>query len=196
MTLGHVSTGPQESELTETHQEGLNDFLDRERMGFIQDVEHVAGFQPHQFRQMPTTLGQWQISKLELISLLRHKEPVAYVSKYLPNMEKLKEVSTRPLDTFESAALERLRTEQDLVIQDGVNHIRMVGSLRAADDCLQCHSVQRGELLGAFTYLLERVEAVPNPKPIEPDAAARLWKTRSLRHPTNDAGILSFVSSR
>jgi len=38
------------------------------------------------------------------------------------------------------------------MIDDSADRIRMVGSLRAAKNCLDCHSVQRGELLGAQTY--------------------------------------------
>jgi hypothetical protein len=50
--------------------------------------------------------------------------------------------------------LKRLRSDEDLVIDDAPNRIRMVGSLRAGKGCLECHSVRRGELLGAFSYVL------------------------------------------
>jgi hypothetical protein len=49
------------------------------------------------------------------------------------------------------------------------DRIRMVGSVRAAKDCLDCHSVDRGHLLGAFTY--ELVPEQPRGKrPAEPSA--------------------------
>jgi hypothetical protein len=47
-----------------------------------------------------------------------------------------------------------LQSDEDVVIDESVDHIRMVGSLRAAKSCLACHSVHRGDLLGAFTYEL------------------------------------------
>ncbi len=40
------------------------------------------------------------------------------------------------------------------MIADSPDQIRMVGSLRASQNCLDCHSVRRGELLGALTYEL------------------------------------------
>jgi hypothetical protein len=61
-------------------------------------------------------------------------------------------ITTRPLDTFESESLERLRRDEDIVIEATSNGCRMLGSLRARAKCLECHSVERGELLGAFSY--------------------------------------------
>ena len=34
--------------------------------------------------------------------------------------------------------------------------ILMMGALRASKQCLQCHDVQRGELLGTFSYEMLR----------------------------------------
>jgi len=56
-------------------------------------------------------------------------------------------------------ALDRLRSD------DAPNRIRMVGSLRAGKDCMECHSVRRGELLGAFSYELVPVRPVPVKEP-------------------------------
>jgi hypothetical protein len=65
-------------------------------------------------------------------------------------------VPTRPLDAFESLALEKLWTAEDVVIDHDGNDYRMLGSLRAASQCLDCHATKRGDLLGAFTYFLRR----------------------------------------
>ncbi len=35
----------------------------------------------------------------------------------------------------------------------------MLGSVRAASQCVECHSVKRGTLLVAFTYTLHRAPA-------------------------------------
>jgi hypothetical protein len=45
----------------------------------------------------------------------------------------------------------------------------MLGSLRAAKQCLDCHNVQRGELLGAFSYRLTLAE---DDSELESDLAA------------------------
>jgi hypothetical protein len=150
------------------HFAGQNDFVSRYSLGYLKDRDHVAGFQSHQFRAMPEVgplpvRGQppprekWAISRLELVSLLKQERPAVYVSEELPRMERLKKAKTRPLDEFESAALARLQKGEDVVAEASVNRIRMMGSLRAAKQCLDCHSVRRGELLGSFSYDLQRV---------------------------------------
>jgi hypothetical protein len=158
---------PSKESLSSMHTSGLEDFLDKDRMGYVKDRDHVAGFMAHQFMKMPD-LGsrdepkaKWEIVRLELISLLKHKVPVAYQSKYLPKMDELREAPTRPLNQFEQQALPRLRSDEDLAVEETRDRIRMVGSLRAGKDCLSCHSVRRGELLGAFSY--ELVPMTPTP---------------------------------
>ena len=84
----------------------------------------------------------------------RWSVPVAYVSENLPRMDELQNAPTRPLDEFERQSLRRLRTDEDVVVDDAPSRIRMLGSLRAAKDCLACHSGPRGALLGALSYEL------------------------------------------
>lgn len=157
---------PSVDDMEYMHRESNYQFLDQERFGYIAERGRVAGFEPHHIGQVPELFDDnqnWQVTRLELISLLRHKEPVAYVSDYLPDMEELQGVPTRKLTAFESSAIEKLRTEEDVVIDEGANQIRMVGSLRAAKDCMSCHSVSRGVLLGAFSYDISRVKPIPTP---------------------------------
>src|SRR5262249_2272818 len=80
--LGSV---PAEEVLREMHQASVIDFVNAQGFGFIKDREHVAGFQAHHFRALPqikspVATERWRIQSLELISLLKHAEPVAYVS--------------------------------------------------------------------------------------------------------------------
>jgi hypothetical protein len=155
----------QEDALASTYRFSLEDFLDVDRMGYVRDVDHVVGFNSHRFRYAPEILDQetWQVTRLELVSLLKHESPVVYVSDHLPAMDELRDAPTRPLDDFELRSLPMLRSERDLVIETRANQIRMLGSLRAGADCLNCHSVQRGELLGAFSYVLDRLSPLPEP---------------------------------
>lgn len=167
----------QQAHLMTLHQYGYDDFFQRERMGFVPAPGLAVGFEPHAFKWMPPIgrLDQWQISQLDLISLLLHDPPVAYVSQNLPRMDELVDAPTRPLTPFEETALEQLRTQQDLVIDDfDVNTIRMVGSLRASENCLRCHAVQHGELLGAFSYEITRLHPLP---PVERPHAVRPVET-------------------
>ena len=153
---------------------GESDFLNPERFGYVRNGR-VAGFIPHRFsselsfpdRDAETTT-RWQVARISLVSLLRFSEPAVYLSDELPNMERLASVPTRPLNDFERAALAKLRTDEDLVVRYSASTIRMLGSLRAGKNCLECHSVERGELLGAFSYELRRTTPAPAPAKTPP----------------------------
>jgi hypothetical protein len=138
-----------------------NDFLDPDGFGVaIEPPLIVTGFVEHGFHYPPTNgMGDatpWTILRLELVSLLKFAEPRVYVLDHLPRMDQLSSdnAPTRPLDAFESESLAKLRTDEDVVVKNDGNEYRMLGSLRAAKQCLDCHGVQRGELLGAFSYSL------------------------------------------
>ena len=41
-----------------------------------------------------------------------------------------------------------------MIICDGPT-LRMLGAIRAANQCVACHAAERGQLLGAFSYTLQ-----------------------------------------
>jgi len=167
---------PSLAQLDLFHLGGQRNFISAPSLGYFKDREHVAGFQAHQFRVMPQLVNteyareklrrkeKWAVARLELVSLLKHEEPAVYVSEMLPRMEQLQEAKLRPLDEFEANALKRLQKGEDVVTESSLNQIRMMGSLRAAKQCMQCHSAKRGELLGSFSYVMQRV---PPRTPVE-----------------------------
>ena len=71
-------------------------------------------------------------------------------------MQELPNVPVRPLSEFEVGAVKSMRNGEELIVRGGSAHLRMVGALRAGYQCLECHQVPRGTLLGAFTYRLSR----------------------------------------
>jgi hypothetical protein len=71
--------------------------------------------------------------------------------------EKLRKVPTRSLNTFEAAGLKRLEQGDDLFTHESNESIRMVGAVRNIGECVKCHGGERGDLLGAFSYSLQRV---------------------------------------
>lgn len=157
----------------ELHNESAVDFLNREGFGYLQSDQRVAGFQPHGFRHEVFDVlddssrdAKWQVARLELVSLLKHERPMAYVSEFLPRMDELEDAPVRELDEFEGRALASLREGEDVVSAADGNRIRMLGSLRAAKQCIECHQVPRGTLLGAFSYDLRRDPPLPE-KPAE-----------------------------
>ena len=155
--------------LTALHDAGRNSFLNSERFGYVKTRQLAAGFEPHAMMQNPNPSWRndfldWQISRLDLVSLLKFAEPRVYLSEHLPRMDELRNAKTRPVDDFEQRALTQLRDGEDIVLDQHLNTIRMVGAVRAAKQCLDCHSVRRGELLGAFSYLLDRKQPIAPPK--------------------------------
>ena len=159
---------PAEDVLGEMHLDGLVDFANPEDFGYVKDRDQVAGFQPHRFSQMPVLPGAkeessyWRIQTLELVSLLKHDEPRVYVSESLPRMDELRDAPTRTLDFFEKSRLPDLQRGADLRVHYTPERIRMLGSIRAVNECVRCHRVERGALLGAFSYKLRRT-ASPAP---------------------------------
>lgn len=152
-------SAPGRDELGKFHLDGLVDFVNSGNFGYIRNRNAVAGFKPHQFSSVPNLAqdNKWQLDTLELVSLLKHAEPMAYVSRELPRMDKLREVPVRPLTDHERTMLDGLRRGEDLQVLSIPDRIRMLGAIRAAEQCLQCHEVARGTLLGAFSYKLRLV---------------------------------------
>ena len=120
----------------------------------------VRGFQSHGFRNVPkdSVSDGWQLARLELVSLLKHDPPAVYLSEHLPRMEELasETAPTRPLNAFETTALPQLLEGQNIVAETQGNRLRVLGGVQAAHVCTQCHNVQAGHLLGAFTYQFRR----------------------------------------
>ena len=144
--------------LLDLHRAGLLDFINFENFGYVKDRRHVAGFQSHRFSKVPEPTDGWRIETLDLVGLLLHEKPVAYVSANLPRMDELKKAPTRPLDRFESGGLEKLRGGEDLVTAEAGANLRMLGAIRSARQCVDCHGGRRGDLLGAFSYTLVGVK--------------------------------------
>jgi hypothetical protein len=139
------------------HDVSRNSFLDLDAFG-VKSAKGRVGFVEHGFRLPPdSSVQSLTVVRLELVSLLRFDEPRVYVLDHLPRMDQLRdgEVATRSLDDFELDGLKRLWTQQDLVVRWQNNGYRMLGSLRAASQCLDCHNVRRGALLGAFSYEID-----------------------------------------
>lgn len=143
------------------HLNSITDFLHPRGYGYVRDRDHVAGFVSHRFTKLPAEVHDdnkpaWQARRVELISLLKHEQPVAYLSRHLPRMDELREAPTRQLDEHESSALTLLQKGEDLIVDQLPDGVRMVGSIRAVSACVKCHDAQRGDLLGAFSYVLRK----------------------------------------
>ena len=157
---------PVELRLRAMHMESMDsEFLDPMRFGYFKDLRHVAGFSSHRFSRVPTGSSakglppheDWRVQRLDLVGLVLHPKPVAYVSENLPAMDELRKAPTRELNAFESTGLKALRESEELFVREMPDgSVRMLGALRALKQCAECHGCARGELLGAFSYELSK----------------------------------------
>jgi hypothetical protein len=69
-------------------------------------------------------------------------------------------LENRPLDLFESTGLSELADGKETFVRAKGNVIRMLGALRASEQCLSCHTEHRkGDLLGALSYTFVDVQS-------------------------------------
>lgn len=62
-------------------------------------------------------------------------------------------IEIRALDTFEIAGVHELKDGKETFVRHKGNVIRMLGALRAGEQCIKCHTgTKQGDLLGAFSY--------------------------------------------
>jgi len=145
------------------HASSLLAFVSPASTGLLVEPKVSAGFQAHAMRLPPQNFAKTFLEKqgltlksLQLVSLQRFDAPRAYVLDHLPRMDQLtgKDVPTRKLSHFESSAIQTLQQNptEDIITEVTDDGLAMVGSVRAYESCLECHSGQRGRLLGAFTY--------------------------------------------
>jgi hypothetical protein len=156
--VGPLATIVGSNVLTDLHEAGLVNFVNPTGFGFVKDRKWVIGFIPHAFSEVPGPAAEWEVQTLELVGLLIHPEPAVYVSTRLPAMDELKDAPTRKPDTFEAAALNLVRNGSDLVTGTTMEgtRMRMLGAIRNGTTCQKCHGGDRGDLLGAFSYVLSR----------------------------------------
>jgi hypothetical protein len=137
------------------HRSNMVHFVHPNGFGTMHDLRNVAGFQPHQFNAIHEE-KPWKVLRLELVGLLLEDQPRVYVTATLPRMQDVRAVPTRSLDAFEAAGLEQLQGGEPLFVRNVPDGVRMLGAIRRADQCSKCHAGERGDLLGAFSYALQR----------------------------------------
>jgi hypothetical protein len=166
---------PRTVELDRLHDAGILDFINPSLEWYFKDRQHVAGFQSHQFSYVPNArkdrkpksldfngatepdAENLKLQTLDLIGLVVHDGPVAYVSNNLPRMDELRQAPLRELNPFESAGLRALKSGEDLFVREMPDgNVRMLGAVRALSQCINCHGGARGDLLGAFSYELSK----------------------------------------
>jgi hypothetical protein len=176
---GYPQDDDQQARLQSGHQHFGSWFLDPNRFGDVQDVDHVAGFLPHAIVERRTgpvweldlsssfnrprrrkepaddSTSQLELKRLQLVGLLYHPTPVVYELDTLPQLLNASTAQTRPLDAFEVRALEQLQAGKPIYAERYSGKVRMLGGLRNSSQCTTCHAGDTRQLLGAFSYVLE-----------------------------------------
>ena len=140
------------------HGKSILSFVNPYGFGYVKSRTEVAGFRPHYFHGFPALEERWSVSRIDLVGLLKQETPAVYVSDLLPRMDQLAEAPTRKLDGFETEALAAIRSGDDLFTRGDDKNVRMVGAIRSVEQCVSCHGGKRGDLLGAFSYRVMRLE--------------------------------------
>lgn len=66
--------------------------------------------------------------------------------------------ATRPLDSFEAEALDKLRAGNQLAVKVDGEKMKVLGAIRTvSSNCISCHKAEKYQLMGAFTYELQRI---------------------------------------
>lgn len=126
----------------------------------------------------PVDGARWHVAHLELIGIAKHNPPQVFSSEmsifHLQNKETPPPRATgRPMTMREQRALRKLDAGQRLIVEKQGNELRVVGAIRAGDECLGCHKNKRaGDMLGAFVYSLWPMPQMPGMSPAKPESKA------------------------
>ena len=149
---------PSQEGLANLHVQSVREFARATTLGLVISRKKVSGFQSHHFGSMPSTGAspgreeRWAITR-RLVSLLKHGKPGVYLSDSLPH-ERGCTARLRPLTPFEQSRCNSQRGRgfrpepARKADPDG-------GLYPRGKQCMKCHNVERGELLG-ITYHLQR----------------------------------------
>jgi len=123
--------------------------------------------------------GYWIIDRVQLIGTIHDEKGTAYDTKSgdwqrisAQSGKNTKDIfveagsihsnipPTRTLNEFETETLKDLHAGAQLQVKADGDTLRVIGAIRAmTNNCMTCHSVPEGHLMGAFTYELRRVDA-------------------------------------
>jgi hypothetical protein len=166
--------------MAEVHGKAVAWFVSRPGMGLARVVPPEF-YQPLSAEIVSIHGEKYRVKEMQLLGILKHDPPVAYLigERFLmsphqfgegfmpkPTEEAFKDHPSRPLTPTEQKAISAMKSDsrKDIVpLESTSNSTRIVGSIRAMTSCLECHDVQKDDLLGAFSYTLERLpgDSVP-----------------------------------
>ena len=165
--VGWSSASGRESpprELLRMHDDFVLAFIDSEGFG-QRRLPAMSGV-----LHRPVEGSHWFVAHLELIGVAKHNPPRVFSNEMSIFHQRNKETpppraTSRAITAWEMQALRDLDAGQRLVVEKQGKGLRVVGAIRAGDECLGCHKNKRaGDMLGAFVYSLWPMPAEPHAK--------------------------------
>lgn len=139
----------------EAHQRAVRTFVDSKGFGIARIRQ--KGYWLHGkiiFEDVKYDTFHRRESGPFLIGLSPEYGPRYFDTRYPPSKKKITSSEYRSLTEDEHAAIAKLRAGKAYAKITSPEHrrIRVLAPLLASENCLACHEVQEGELLGAFAY--------------------------------------------
>lgn len=170
VSLATVSPVPQQK-LNIIHRRFEKDFGKSAGNGFSR-MAHINSVRDPRLFQFVQKNNSWEIKEVALIGMLTGDATI-YQTPDLPKhkgmaKDELAQDNIRQADEFEKVAIAKVQHDGLLVTEIGKDEIRMVGALRATENCLKCHnqkvsadqktveSFEVGDVLGALSYRIKR----------------------------------------
>ena len=133
-----------------------------------------AGFGRARFRKAGlwndmTVLYQGELYvpiKIRLVGVTPEFGRRLFIEDFPPTKKQIPESVFQELSTNEDEAVERLMNKETLYeeipfeLESEFDFKRVVAPIIASEDCLRCHAVEVGEMLGAFDYVLRSMRRV------------------------------------
>jgi hypothetical protein len=154
---------PPWSSVTQMHAVYVEKFIQSSGFGVARMTQDLRNFSELVLHGQPHV-----VERVELIGLVKHPEPTAYVVPWGPPQKAFfttnsaRHVKTRALTAFETNALVELRKGGNEFVGMDNGAPAILGAVRARRECLKCHDGESGALLGAFSYSMA-LSAKPAP---------------------------------
>ena len=102
----------------------------------------------------------FRIGYVQLLSTPQGEKPFVYETKTDVTMRSISDAGRRDLRAYETDAVGQLKSGRDAVMTMDHEQPVVIGAVRAGEECVSCHQVKKGDMLGAFVYPLVPVEEV------------------------------------
>jgi hypothetical protein len=151
VSQGQVQMSQAWSSFEQMHSAYVNAFVESEGFG----LRRMITFDDPLMRSLIVNGKPYRVQRLELISLNENERPFAYVNGFAnPVKDGIAHAEQRRLTRFEQSSVAKLQAGRNVVYNGDEERPILVGAMRAGNSCLECHEVNKGEVIGCLSYEL------------------------------------------